>query len=120
MTEPPEGYYICPSCGTEFGNDDTLFSPDELRIRWFAKGAPWFSHATPMPMGWNPHAQLLRAILGYEMKTQSGGSKISMVDFGLRNIVVTARNSAFKAVVKTRLVVLGNPVSSLTAQSHAV
>lgn len=61
MTEPPEGYYICPSCGTEFGNDDTLYSHEELRAAWEARGARWFSQATIQPEGWNPILQLIQA-----------------------------------------------------------
>lgn len=40
---PPAGYSICPSCGTEFGNDDFGSSYAELRRRWIAGGRKWWS-----------------------------------------------------------------------------
>lgn len=61
LTEPPADYFICPCCGTEFGNDDTIYSYEELRDRWIKAEMPWFSHATPPPVNWNPVEQLRRA-----------------------------------------------------------
>ena len=46
LTHPPRDYMICPQCGTEFGNDDTLYTHAELRAAWEAKGRPWFSRET--------------------------------------------------------------------------
>lgn len=46
MTHPPKDYMICPQCGTEFGNDDTLKTYSELRAAWEAKGRSWFSRKT--------------------------------------------------------------------------
>lgn len=52
MSSPPEGYYICPCCGTEFGNDDTVFTYDELTQMWIDRGMRWFSSATNPPVDW--------------------------------------------------------------------
>lgn len=61
LAEPPRNYSICPSCGTEFENDDYDRTYAQLRAAWLAKGAPWFSRATPRPVGWTALAQLLKA-----------------------------------------------------------
>lgn len=61
MKEPPEAYYICPCCGTEFENDDRLKTRIELTRQWVAKGMPWFSRATPQPDNWNPLIQMVEA-----------------------------------------------------------
>jgi hypothetical protein len=58
LPDPPADYKICPCCGTEFGLSDLIHSWDELRDRWLAKGARWFSQHTPEPAGWNPSVQL--------------------------------------------------------------
>ena len=49
---------ICPSCGTEFGYDDSGASHKELRRRWVESGMPWFSKAAAPPSNWNPVEQL--------------------------------------------------------------
>jgi hypothetical protein len=64
LIAPPKDYMICPSCGTEFGNDDFEFSHEELRQEWIAAGAPWFSRRTAPPSNWNPFAQLVHAGYG--------------------------------------------------------
>ncbi len=61
LREPPLDFNICPSCGTEFGYDNFTTSFQELRERWIAQGAPWFSTATARPPGWNPSRQLYNA-----------------------------------------------------------
>lgn len=58
---PPADFEICPCCGTEFGYDDDRYSHLQLRSRWMARGAPWFSRANPSPANWSPLAQLVRA-----------------------------------------------------------
>ncbi len=58
MTHPPEDFYICPSCGTEFENDDFEITYTQLRERWLESGAVWFSRATLKPRNWNPYVQL--------------------------------------------------------------
>jgi hypothetical protein len=58
LTEPPyddhgcASFDICPSCGTEFGYDDAKQSYEELRRRWLASGALWWSQTTKPPLGW--------------------------------------------------------------------
>lgn len=61
LAAPPRDYYICPCCGTEFGNDDTLYTFSELRRRWINRGLVWFSRFTPPPRDWNPFIQLSAA-----------------------------------------------------------
>lgn len=56
---PPIDYHICPCCSTEFGNDDSDFSHDQLREIWIANGANWF-FGNP-PESWNPWVQLINA-----------------------------------------------------------
>lgn len=59
MPDPPEDYNICPSCGTEFENDDAVASHAELRNRWITGGARWFFRQPPV--GWNAWEQLQKA-----------------------------------------------------------
>jgi|SRR5205809_3691288 len=61
MTSPPEDFYICPCCGTEFGYDDSTRSHLQLRNAWLASGAKWFSNYTKMPFGWNGFRQVAEA-----------------------------------------------------------
>ena len=58
LDEPPQDYLICPSCGTEFGNDDTLYTYRDLEKKWANSGYLWFSAYTHAPEGWNPIKQL--------------------------------------------------------------
>jgi hypothetical protein len=51
-------FEICPCCGTEFGYDDSGASHEELRRRWLARGAPWFSRSRLPPPGWSAVEQL--------------------------------------------------------------
>lgn len=60
---PPRDFTICPSCGTEFGNDDFELTYNEIRQRWIAAGAQWFSDALPRPNDWDPFKQLKYVIL---------------------------------------------------------
>ena len=59
LTKPPEDYTICPSCGTEFGNDDFDRAHKELRDIWISRHMPWFSKSTLPPKNWNPYRQLI-------------------------------------------------------------
>ena len=36
--DPPERYEICPCCGTEFENDDEIYTHEELRNKWIRSG----------------------------------------------------------------------------------
>lgn len=53
MDEPPINYAICSSCGTEFGYSDFQRSHEELRHRWIASGANWWSADFPSPSNWS-------------------------------------------------------------------
>lgn len=76
MTEPPENYNICPSCGTEFGYHDLSKSHRDLRNKWLADGAKWFSFATPQPdIYWNGFLQVTSADLPYDVPAPSDSFK---------------------------------------------
>lgn len=57
---PPDNHTICPSCGTQFGLDTLLHSVDELRLRWLALGARWWSESDVAPPGWDGRRQVQR------------------------------------------------------------
>lgn len=58
---------ICPCCGTQWGLDDAgpggvegrARRHAELRERWRASGAAWWSGSRPAPEGWDAGAQLV-------------------------------------------------------------
>lgn len=106
MTEPPTDYYICPSCGTEFGNDDTVFTYDELRTVWLEKGPVWFSRATEPPPDWNPYAQLFRAGLGYE--------QVGAVSLGYSTSSVLSEGATVN--IRSKIVAVGDYVTGLTGR----
>jgi hypothetical protein len=60
MDDPPRGYNICPSCGTEFGLHDLNASVLELREAWIKSGPKWWSATDPQPANWDPYLQLAR------------------------------------------------------------
>jgi len=68
---PARDYHICPCCGTEFGNDDAVFTWEELRQRWVAGGMHWFFGQPPVD--WNPRAQLLA--VGYGVKFSAASER---------------------------------------------
>lgn len=70
LAQPPEDFYTCPSCGTEFGYHDASETYEgrvqqwkRLRRRWLGRGAPWFSPVTPQPLHWDPYRQVVEAKL---------------------------------------------------------
>jgi hypothetical protein len=64
-------YSICPCCGVHFGADDVDDSHLELRRRWVAEGAAWWSQNETAPKGWNAEAQLKTAGFG----SDAGGTR---------------------------------------------
>ncbi len=56
-------FNICPSCGVEFGYDNSGASFEELRRRWIDGGMLWFSQANKPPRNWDPVQQLKSAAL---------------------------------------------------------
>ena len=58
LSEAPEHFTICSSCGTEFEYDDAFLSHMELRDRWFRNGAHWWSTIEPQPLQWDPYLQI--------------------------------------------------------------
>lgn len=66
---PPENFYICSCCGTEFGYDDVAYSPRELRNRWLRAGGRWFNLDDPhftQRRSWNAWDQLDTAGMDYD------------------------------------------------------
>jgi hypothetical protein len=57
---------ICPSCGIQFGYDDTAGGDrskrrdvySKWRIDWIKGGSRWYSNGRDVPRGWNPQKQL--------------------------------------------------------------
>lgn len=67
LPEPPDNFSICPSCGTEFGYDDTSASHATLRRAWIKQGFTWFSRSRPTPPNWNAWKQLIDAGYLYDL-----------------------------------------------------
>ena len=61
LSRRPTNHLICPSCGTEFGYDDFAATNEELRAKWLAGGAKWWSPNSLPPTGWTGEAQVERA-----------------------------------------------------------
>jgi hypothetical protein len=77
LAYPPSDYHICPCCGTEFGNDDTEFTHEELVRRWIDNGAVWF-YENP-PEGWSPWSQLIDGgRMDLVLLVQQGSSDITI------------------------------------------
>jgi rubredoxin len=70
MEDPPADYNICPSCGTEFANQDINSSIPELRKAWLHAGPIWWSKTEPQPGDWNPFIQLAKL----EVSSTTGSS----------------------------------------------
>jgi len=60
---PPADFHICPSCGTEFGYDDSGRTYEELRNRWLMSGPSWWSPVDPQPADWNPQHQMIKGLM---------------------------------------------------------
>lgn len=54
-------YYICPSCGTEFGYHDATKSFDEIRAVWLASGGLWSDANIAQPLDWSAYEQITKA-----------------------------------------------------------
>lgn len=91
LPEPPFNFSICPSCGTEFENDDYDQTHEELRRAWLAKGAPWFSPVRHPPAGWNAIAQLIAGGLGTEAQSRAD---VSYMTVAIRGRVLYRRATA--------------------------
>jgi hypothetical protein len=74
LTQPPESWYVCPCCGTEFELHDYDRTHAELRMEWIEKGLPWFSRAILPPKDWSPYAQLIEAGYGAELLKATGAA----------------------------------------------
>lgn len=49
LSHPPKDFNICPSCGTEFDNDDYDKTHAELRAEWIENGRKWWSRYEQPP-----------------------------------------------------------------------
>jgi len=72
MPYPPAPYNICPCCGTEFGVDDRLQLPPQLRQAWIKAKMPWFDDITSPPIGWSPAWQLILGGFGSDLISHIG------------------------------------------------
>ena len=63
MAHPPTDFHICPSCGTEFGYDDSGASYEELRQHWLATGPNWWSPVNRRPEDWNWFNQITTGVI---------------------------------------------------------
>jgi len=93
LDEPPARFSICPSCGTEFENDDYDVSHAELRRRWIAAGARWWSAHDPIPDGWSPVDQLRRS--GYDPTIAELWTMVSSDLTTLQNIRLKSTSGPF-------------------------
>lgn len=121
LTKPPEDFYICPCCGTEFENDDFEVSHAELRDSWLSAGAPWFSQFTSPPSGWNirkAYDQVFNAGLGYEITTQDMQSEITFIDLGNNQPLLETIPSAVN--FQGRVNVLGQRMFDAMRQARLV
>lgn len=55
--EGDESFEMCPSCGCEFGYDDSGKTHRELRKAWIERAVPW-SSSSPAPENWDAERQL--------------------------------------------------------------
>lgn len=84
LEHPPQDFNICPCCYTEFGYEDHIVSPVELRKEWIRNGMRWEgANVMSVPLGWNPVEQLARA--GYFLYALTGGhTQTKIVQTGRR------------------------------------
>lgn len=62
LEHPARDFNICPCCYTEFGYEDHITSPAELRAEWIRNGMRWEgSNVIPAPADWSPIQQLIQA-----------------------------------------------------------
>src|ERR1017187_1954302 len=64
MKYPAADYNICPSCGTEFGNNDVNASIEDLRASWLDSGPRWWSKFEAQPANWEPIWQVASQVYG--------------------------------------------------------
>ena len=84
MPYPPRDYSICYCCGTEFGLDDDMYSPQELRDLWLEGGGCWFSTVEPyvQPINWNAWDQLDLAGFSYSVPAPEPSVKTDFTSVG--------------------------------------
>jgi|GEM_PF-1428062 len=124
LEEPPAYFTICPSCGTEFGYQDTLRGHDELRADWIAQGPTWHSSVIAAPYKWNGMEQLRRGgLIDYSavggdtqteitvveigkhstiINTQIGNARIDVVDYGVGQVVNLLARLRFTGINSVR------------------
>lgn len=66
LDEPATRFEICPACGTEFGNDDYLYTHEELREKWIREGMKWWDEDIYRPANWSAVDQLNNISLTYK------------------------------------------------------
>jgi hypothetical protein len=89
LEEPPAYFTICPSCGTEFGYQDTLRGHDELRADWIAQGPIWQSSVIATPPQWNGMEQLRRGgLIDYSPVGAGTQTEIAVVEIGRHSAIL--------------------------------
>ena len=89
LPEPAANFIICPSCGTEFENDDYFATHEELRSRWIASGANWWSTYQRAPRNWSAAEQLLRARFELTEEDLASIGDTSLVPFMEVELILT-------------------------------
>lgn len=105
LDEPPERYYICPCCGTEFENDDDFKSHAELRDDWIRGGAKWWSEADDQPEGWSAGAQLARLLgnrLATDVTVTDSSIRVVLNDGETIGVPLTLSKRLFGATIEQR------------------
>lgn len=83
LEHPPRDFNICPCCYTEFGYEDHMVSPVELRKEWIRNGMRWEgANVMPAPPSWNPVEQLARAGYIDDLYVLTGGHTQTQIGRG--------------------------------------
>jgi hypothetical protein len=99
MNFPAADYNICPSCGTEFGNNDINASIEDLRASWLDSGPCWWSKFETPPVDWDPIWQVASQVFGNapassnDMPIPSGIGSISPSPLAQKRRKKTRRHS---------------------------
>jgi hypothetical protein len=111
LPRPPINHLICPCCGTEFGYDDYATIHEQLRQRWMALGAPWFSHSRPAPQGWSALVQLMTS--GFLPRTISLDAGVATIKTdmnpevgNLQRVIATSQATQIVGVLANQIVTI--------------
>lgn len=123
LSEPPENFVICPSCGTEFGYTDFMRTHDELRRRWIDGGLKWHSRVIPEPPNWERRKYAQLKNIGIDIQVNIGipderESEVTVVKYvELAGVVYTA-SRATAVNLTTRLFRSIGELAGVVTPSH--